>query len=148
MIFPELSNAVFRFVLRCAGVEIDGGGGVQTPPTMGGECRVAGVAVATPTLPVPHQHFALLSLLATPTLTCWLIILCFGHTNFGNHPPPMPPTIRWWKIQRPIRARVKGIIRVSKLQGIDLFYYLLDLRQLANSNDVHISLAGALFWKK
>ena len=46
---------------------------------------MAGVAVATPTLPVPHQHFALLSLLATPTLTCWLIILCFGHTNFGNH---------------------------------------------------------------
>ena len=56
---------------------------------MGGECRMAGVAVATPTLPVPHQHFALLSLLATPTLTCWLIILCFGPTNFGTHPPPM-----------------------------------------------------------
>ena len=56
---------------------------------MGGECRMAGVAVATPTLPVPQQHSALLSLLATPTLTCWLTILCFGHTNFGNHPPPM-----------------------------------------------------------
>ena len=27
MIFRELSNAVFRFVLRCAGAEIDGGGG-------------------------------------------------------------------------------------------------------------------------
>ena len=39
----------------------------------------------------------------------------------------------------------KGIIRVSKLQGIDLFYYLLDLRELANSNDVHKSLVGALF---
>ena len=26
---------------------------------MGGECRMAGVAVATPTLIVPHQHFAL-----------------------------------------------------------------------------------------
>ena len=63
-----------------------------SPATMGGECRMAGVAVATPTLPVPHQHFALLSLLATPTLTCWLIILCFGHTNFGNHTPPMPAT--------------------------------------------------------
>ena len=47
MIFCELSNAVFRFVLRFAGAEIDGGG-VQTPP---------------------------------------------------------PPS-RWWKIQRPIRARV------------------------------------------
>ena len=57
--------------------------------SMGGECRMACVAVAIPTLSVPHQHFALLSLLATPTLTCWLIILCFGHTNFGNHPPPM-----------------------------------------------------------
>ena len=32
MIFRELSNAVFRFVLRCAGAEIDGVGGVQTPP--------------------------------------------------------------------------------------------------------------------
>ena len=46
MIFRELSNAVFRFVLRCAGAEIDGG--VQIPP------------------------------------------------------------IRWWKIQRPIRARVNA----------------------------------------
>ena len=25
MIFRELSNAVFRFVLRCAGADIDGG---------------------------------------------------------------------------------------------------------------------------
>ena len=48
MIFRELSNAVFSFVLRCAGAEIDGGGGVF------------------------------------------------------KHPPS-----RWWKIQRPIRARVK-----------------------------------------
>ena len=63
------------------------------PISMGGECRMAVVAVATPTFPVPHQHFALLSLLATPTLTCWLTILCFGHTNFRNHPPPMPISI-------------------------------------------------------
>ena len=40
---------------------------------------------------------------------------------------------------------LKGIIRVSKLQGIDLFYYLLDLRELANSNDMHKSLVAALF---
>ena len=40
---------------------------------------------------------------------------------------------------------VKGIIRVSKLQRIYLFYYLLDLRELANSNDVHKNLVGALF---
>ena len=39
---------------------------------------------------------------------------------------------------------LKGIIRVSKLQGIDLFYYLLDLRELADS-DMHKSLVGALF---
>ena len=82
MIFNELYNANFRFALRCAGAEMTDGG-------MGGECRMAGVAAATPTLSMPHQHFALLSLLATPTLTCWLTILCFGHTNFGNHPPPM-----------------------------------------------------------
>ena len=61
---------------------------------MGGECRMANVAVATSTLPVPHQHFALLTLLATPTLTCWLIILCSGHNNFGNHPPPMTTGIK------------------------------------------------------
>ena len=46
IIFRELSNEVFRFVLQCAGAEIDRGG-VQTPPS------------------------------------------------------------KWWKIQRPIRARVK-----------------------------------------
>ena len=33
MILRELSNAVFRFVLRCAGAEIDGGGGFQTAPS-------------------------------------------------------------------------------------------------------------------
>ena len=70
---------------------------LPTVAFMGGECRMAGVAVATPTLPVPHQHFALLSLLATPTLTSWLIILCSGHTNFGNHPPPMVALVlRQW----------------------------------------------------
>ena len=42
----------------------------------------------------------------------------------------------------------KGIIRVSKLQEIDLFCYLLDSRELANSNDMHKSLVGALFGKK
>ena len=31
IIFRELSNPVFRFVLRCAGAEIDGGGGCSTP---------------------------------------------------------------------------------------------------------------------
>ena len=32
MIFRELSNAVFRLVLRCAGAEIDGGGGCSNTP--------------------------------------------------------------------------------------------------------------------
>ena len=32
MIFRELSNAVFGFVLRCAGAEIDGGGVFKHPP--------------------------------------------------------------------------------------------------------------------
>ena len=49
------------------------------------------------------------------------------------------------EINPPGCARVKGIISVSKLQGIDLFYYLLDLRELANTNDMHKSLVGALF---
>ena len=39
----------------------------------------------------------------------------------------------------------KGIIRAWKLQGIDSFYYLLDLRELADANDVHKRLVGALF---
>ena len=49
------------------------------------------------------------------------------------------------EINPPGCARVKGIIRVQKLQGIDLFYYLLDLRELADANDVHKRLVGALF---
>ena len=32
MIFRELSNAVFRFILRCAGAEIDGWGVFKHPP--------------------------------------------------------------------------------------------------------------------
>ena len=43
MIFRELSNAVFRFVLRCAGAEIDGGG-VQTPPPPSGGGKSRGPA--------------------------------------------------------------------------------------------------------
>ena len=58
---------------------------------MGGECRMAGVAVATATLAVPHQHFALLSLLATPTLTCWLTILCRAGETGGPGGPVPPP---------------------------------------------------------
>ena len=39
MIFLELSNAVFRFVLRCAGAEIDGGGVFKHPQSGGGKSR-------------------------------------------------------------------------------------------------------------
>ena len=35
MIFRELSNAVFRFVLRCAGAEIEGGVFKHPPPPAG-----------------------------------------------------------------------------------------------------------------
>ena len=38
-IFRELSNAVFRFVLRCAGAEIDGGVQTPPPPAGGGKSR-------------------------------------------------------------------------------------------------------------
>ena len=48
---------------------------------------MAGVAVATPTLPVPLQHFALLSLLATPTLTSWLTFALVG--GGGHFGPPL-----------------------------------------------------------
>ena len=59
-----------------------------------------------------------------------------------------PPRAGGGKSGGPAGRRVKGIIRVSKLQGIDSFYYLLDLPELANSNEVHKSLVRALFWKK
>ena len=39
MIFRELSNAVFRFVLRCAGAEIDGWCSNIPPPAGGGKFR-------------------------------------------------------------------------------------------------------------
>ena len=39
MIFRELSNAVFRFVLRCAGAEIDGRCSNTPPPAGGGKSR-------------------------------------------------------------------------------------------------------------
>ena len=38
MVFDELSNAFFRFSLRCAGAELVGGG-VETPPP--GAAKVA-----------------------------------------------------------------------------------------------------------
>ena len=48
---------------------------------------MAGVAVATPTFPVPHQHFAILSLLATPTLG-----LLVNHIMFWPHQLWKPPS--------------------------------------------------------
>ena len=48
---------------------------------------MAGVADATPIWPMSHQQFDVLALLVTPTLTLFLTILCFGHTNFGSDPP-------------------------------------------------------------
>ena len=39
MIFRELSNAVFRFVLRCAGAEIYGGCSNTPPPAGGGKSK-------------------------------------------------------------------------------------------------------------
>ena len=39
MIFRELSNAVFRFVLRCAGADIDGGVFKHPPPAGRGKSR-------------------------------------------------------------------------------------------------------------
>ena len=44
MIFRELSNAVFRFVLPCTGAEIDGGGCSNTPPPPAGGGKSRGPA--------------------------------------------------------------------------------------------------------
>ena len=89
-----------------------------------------------------------------------LVFLGLQRRSFSKHVEGAEPvktaqsTIKILKIPRflpgfdTISHSVKGIISVSKLQGIDLFYYLLHLRELANSNDMHKSLVGALFGKK
>ena len=56
---------------------------------MGGACHLAGVAVATPTLLLPHQHFTHLRLLATPKAHQIYTLNVFGHTNFENDSTPM-----------------------------------------------------------
>ena len=59
---------------------------------MGGAHRMAGVAIATPTSLLPHQHFTLLPLLATPKAHQIYTFNVFGHTMFENDPPPMEAT--------------------------------------------------------
>ena len=44
----------------------------QSVTAMDGECRMASAVGATPTLTLPDQHFASLSLLATPKAWCLL----------------------------------------------------------------------------
>ena len=91
---------------------------------------MAGVAIATPTLPVPHQNFALLSVLATPTVTCWLIILCFGHSNFGNHPPPM--YIHTY-IHTYLHALVQGALGFKSRNMLKVNIAILNSTYLTNS---------------
>ena len=87
----------------------------------------------TAAIGVRAWNFDLFAIMEAGHFTCIVKIVSIKSINQYN--------LKLW-------ADFKGIIRVSKLQGIDLFYYLLDLRELANSNDMHKSLVGALFWKK
>ena len=59
MIFLELSNAVFRFVLRCAGAEIDGGVFKHPPPSRSWEIQRPSRARVKP---LPNQCFIFLKL--------------------------------------------------------------------------------------
>ena len=56
---------------------------------MGGARRMAGMAVATLTSLLSHQHFTLLPLLATPKAHQIYTFNVFGHTIFENYSPPM-----------------------------------------------------------
>ena len=61
---------------------------IRVPLRMGGECRMVGVAGATPTLPLPYQFFVRLSLMATPNAHQKHAKPCSRHTNFGHNAPP------------------------------------------------------------
>ena len=56
---------------------------------MGGARRMAGVAVATPSSLLPHQHFTLLPLLATPKAHQIYTFNGFDHTIFENDSLPV-----------------------------------------------------------
>ena len=73
---------------------------------MGGACRMAGVAVATPTSLLPHQHFTLLSLLATPKAHQIYTFNVFGHTIFENDSPPMSGVVGEGAGEEPDRGAV------------------------------------------
>ena len=61
---------------------------------MGGARRMAGVTLATPTSQLlPHQHFTLLPLLATPKAHQIYTCNVFGQTIFENDYPPMTEAI-------------------------------------------------------
>ena len=72
--------------------------GVQSPDTVGavrgcsgytGECRMASVAVATPTLPVPYQHLIIYIVIASHTNNTadWALAI----PTLGHDPPRMSP---------------------------------------------------------
>ena len=79
MIFRELSNTVFRFVLRCAGAEIDGGcSNTPPPPAGGGKSRgPAGRGLKRPTEIPRHE-----------TIQHWRAICMYVRSLCRLHPPP------------------------------------------------------------
>ena len=76
-----------------------GGGSSGGNVPMSGARRMAGVAVATPTSLLPHQHFTLLPLLAAPKAHQIYTFNVLGHTIFENDSPPIitcPPNFEPW----------------------------------------------------
>ena len=67
-VFPKCTECVLLLDFSWWWVEWSGEermSGVEWRGTSG-ECRMAGMAVAAPTFPLPHQHFSKLALLSTP----------------------------------------------------------------------------------
>lgn len=57
MIFAELSNAVFRFCLRCIEAELDGGVFKHPPPVDGGKSRgPVGRGLSSPTKSTEYRY--------------------------------------------------------------------------------------------
>ena len=79
------------------------------PLDMGGAHHMAGVAVATPTSQLRHQHFTLLPLLATPNAHQIYTFNVLGHTIFENDSPPMPLDDRDFRCGRTNRGPSSGL---------------------------------------
>ena len=105
IIFRVLSNAVFRFVLRCAGAEIDGGV-FKHPPSGGGKSR----GPSGRRLSLYINRFV--SRRATRSFFSRSSSSITGETAQGVVQTPLVP---WKDAQWPVPARVKGTAKFNKI---------------------------------